>query len=296
MDSLQIKDMKLTWIESTTTLGDGGTLFGPVPKAVWSKKYPNNSNNQITTVEDPILIQLNGKNYLIDAGFETSKFNPKTWRNTGVQNETTFTKSLAKLGLTPLDIDAVLMTHMHNDHASGLTRVTDSGKLESVFPNALIYMTETEWAEVRSPNARTRGTYLKENWEPIQEQVRTFDESIEIVPGIEMIQTGGHSKGLAIIKLQQEEEVLLHLSDLMITTATLNPLWVSSYDDYPMDSIAAKEFWLKEAVEKGYKLIFYHDAYYCMLQFSKDGKEVIDSLERSKDKAIDWPEDILKWT
>lgn len=295
MNTLKFQDMTITWLESTSTLNDAGTMFGPVPKAVWSKKYPNNQDNQMNSVEDPILIQYKKKNYLIDAGFETSKFDEKAWRNTGVQNETRLADSLFQLGLTPADIDVILMTHMHNDHASGLTRATEVG-YESVFSNATIYMTEIEWDEVRSPNARTKGTYLKENWEPIKDQVKVFSEQIEIVPGIQMIHTGGHSNGLALVKLTQEDEVLLHLSDLMLTVASMNPVWVSSYDDYPMDSINAKQKWLPEAFEKGYKLIFYHDAYYCMLQFDKDGKTVIDSLERTKAPVIDWPEGMPKWT
>lgn len=295
MNTMQFHDMKLTWLDSTTTLTDAGTMFGPVPKAVWSKKYPNNEHNQLNTVEDPILIQYQEKNYLIDPGFETSKFDAKTWRNTGVQNETALTSSLESLNLTPEDIDGILMTHMHNDHVSGLTRKTGHG-YESVFPNATIYLTEIEWEEVRNPNIRTRGTYLKENWEPIQEQVTLFKEHLEIVPGIEMFHTGGHTRGLAIVKLTQQEEVLLHLSDLLITTASMNPAWVSGYDDYPMDTVAAKQYWLKEAFEKGYKLIFYHDAYYCMLQFAQDGQTVIDSLERSKQPVIPWPDTMPKWT
>lgn len=295
MNTLKFQDMTLTWLESTSTLNDAGNMFGPVPKAVWSKKYPNNDHNQMNSVEDPILIQFKNTNYLIDAGFETNKFNKKDWRNIGVQNKTRLTESLSQLNLTPKDIDVILMTHMHNDHASGLTRATEEG-FESVFPNATIYMTEIEWKEVQNPNVRTKGTYLKENWEPIQEQVKVFKERIEIAPGIEMIHTGGHSNGLAIVKLTQEDEVLLHLSDLLLTVASMNPAWVSSYDDYPMDTIAAKQKWLPEAFENGYKLIFYHDAYYCMLQFDRDGKTVIDYLEREKNPIIEWPENIGKLT
>src|SRR5699024_11806387 len=76
-----------------------------------------------------------------------------------------------------------------------IRRSFDRG-FESVFPNATIYMTEIEWKEVQNHNVRTKGTYLKENWEPIQEQVKVFKDRIEIIPGIEMFHTGGHSNGL----------------------------------------------------------------------------------------------------
>ena len=102
------------------------------------------------------------------------------------------------------------MTHMHNDHAAGLTEWRE-GNLVSVFPNAEIYVSQTEWDEMRNPNIRSRNTYLKENWEPVQLQVKTFEGSITIMPGIEMIHTGGHSDGHSVIKLTQNDETILHM-------------------------------------------------------------------------------------
>ncbi|WP_455662533.1 MBL fold metallo-hydrolase, partial [Pradoshia sp.] len=100
---------------------DGGAMFGVVPKPLWSKKYPVNENNQIELRSDPILVQAEGKNYLIDSGIGKGKLTEKQMRNYGVSEESHLDADLAKLGLTTADIDGVLMTHMHFDHASGLT-------------------------------------------------------------------------------------------------------------------------------------------------------------------------------
>lgn len=293
MQTFNFKDMKITWLDSTSAYSDGGATFGPVPKVVWSMKYPNNENNLINMVQDPILIQYQGKNYLIDTGFQTNKFSEKEIRNSGIVGETQLATSLEEVGLTPADIDVVLMTHMHNDHASGLTtKVGDD--YESTFLNAEVYINDIEWDNVRHPNRRTRGTYLKENWEPIQDQVKVFKDFIEIVPGIEMHHTGGHSAGQSIILLRLDDEVVIHISDLALTSASFNPAWVSGYDDYPMDTIKAKEKWLEEAYENRYRFIFYHDPYYCMVQLDQDGKTLLDSLERTKKPLIEWPEDMPK--
>lgn len=128
----------------------------------------------------------------------------------------------------------------------------------------------------------------------MQEQVILFKDFIEIVPGIEMHRTGGHSKGLSIIKLIQGDQVAIHLSALMLMTASFNPAWVSGYDDYPMDTIKAKQYWLKEAFEHRYRYIFYHDPYYCLLQFDQDGETVLESLKWSKAPLIDCPDSIEK--
>ena len=80
-------------------------------------------------------------------------------------------------------------------------------------------------------------------------------------------------------------ETILHMGDIMPTHAHQNPLWVLAYDDYPMDSIYAKERLMKEALENEYYFSFYHDAYYRLLKWSKDGKEIVETLQY-KEKNI----------
>ena len=285
MDQFKFHDMTLTWLNGGVTALDGGAMFGVVPKALWSRKYPVNDLNQIECPTEPILIQVDGRNYLIDSGVGFGKLNEKQLRNYGVSEESTLFESLQDLGLIPNDIDAILMTHMHFDHAGGLTH-WEGETLVSSFPNAKIYVTNTEWNEMRNPNIRSRNTYWKENWEPIVDQVVTYDGELEVVPGIKLIHTGGHSDGHAIVRIEREGEVLLHMADIMPTQAHQNPLWVLAYDDYPMTSVFAKERIMKEALTNGYKFVFYHDAYYRMVQWDAMGKEVIDSLPRSKEARI----------
>jgi len=285
MDKLLFHNMTLTWLDGGVTSLDGGAMFGVVPKPLWSKKYPVNEKNQIECATEPILIQYEGKNYLIDSGVGFNKLNEKQLRNYGVTEESSILTSLEELGLTAEDIDVVLMTHLHFDHAGGLTS-WEGDNLVPTFPKAKIYVTSIEWNEMRNPNIRSRNTYWKENWEPVQHLVETFEGSIIIAPGIEMIHTGGHSDGHAIIKLTQNGETLIHMADIMPTHAHQNPLWVMAYDDYPMTSVFAKEKLMHEALTNGYKFIFYHDAYYRMIQWDETGKEFKDSLKRSKEANI----------
>lgn len=285
MDQLLFHNMKLTWLNGGVTALDGGAMFGVVPKALWSRKYPVNDKNQIELACEPILIQYEGKNYLIDTGVGFGKLNEKQLHNFGVSEQSTIFESLQELGMTASDIDVVLMTHMHFDHAGGLT-YWEGDQLVPTFPNATVYVTQTEWDEMRNPNIRSRNTYWKENWEPVQHLVKTYEDEIEVATGVKMIHTGGHSEGHAVIRLEQNGEVLLHMADIMPTHAHQNPLWVLAYDDYPMTSVFAKERIMKEALENGYKFIFYHDAYYRMIQWDVSGKEVVDSLKRSTESLI----------
>lgn len=285
MDRFEFHNMTLTWLEGGVTALDGGAMFGVVPKALWSRKYPVNELNQIELPCSPMLLQYEGKNYLIDTGVGAGKLTDKQLRNFGVSEESTIEQSLAELDMTPDDIDAILMTHMHFDHAGGLTK-WQGDQLVPVFPNADIFVTQTEWDEMRQPNMRSKNTYWKENWEPVQHLVKPYDGELTVAPGITMIHTGGHSDGHAVIRLEQNGEVALHMADIMPTHAHQNPLWVLAYDDYPMTSVFAKEKLMKEALANNYRFIFYHDAYYRMIQWDATGKEMTDSLKRSKEALI----------
>ncbi|AMQ21492.1 YtnP family quorum-quenching lactonase [Geobacillus sp. JS12] len=270
MEQLRIGQVTLTWLQGGVTHLDGGAMFGVVPKPLWSKKYPPNDNNQIELRTDPILVEAYGKRLLIESGIGNGKLTDKQKRNFGVTEESAIDESLAKLGLTRRDIDIVIMTHLHFDHACGLT-VWEDGRLVPAFPRAAIITSDVEWEEMRNPNIRSRNTYWKENWEPIADQVVPFTKETEVVPGIRLIHTGGHSAGHAIVLIESDGEMAIHLGDLLGTHAHQNVLWVMAYDDYPMDSIFAKQRWLPYGVKQNAWFTFYHDAYYRAVKWQEDG-------------------------
>ena len=280
MDQYKFHEMTLIWLNGGYTQLDGGSMFGVVPKSLWSKRYPANELNQIDLSTDPILIKFEGKTFLIDTGVG-NKMDERQLRNNGVRTQSQLEDSLASLGLLAEDIDYVLMTHMHADHASGLTKLENEQYI-STFPNAKILLSSIEWNEVRQPNIRSRNTYWKENWEAIQSQVETFENELEVFPGIRMIHTGGHSDGHSIIKLEQNGETIIHMGDIMPTHAHQNPLWVLAYDDYPMTSVFAKEKIMPEALANGYSFIFYHDAFFRLIKWNETGKEIVEKIERSR--------------
>jgi glyoxylase-like metal-dependent hydrolase (beta-lactamase superfamily II) len=279
MDTLMIGNVSLTWLSGGVTNLDGGAMFGVVPKGLWSRKYPCNEKNQIELPTDPILIQMDGKNILVESGIGKGKLTEKQLRNYGVTQESEIEVSLEKLRLNPEMIDYVLMTHLHFDHACGLTKLKDD-KYVSTFPNAKIITSKIEWDEMRNPNIRSKNTYWKENWEAIESQVSTFEEKWNL-GSISMFHTGGHSNGHSVLLIEDGMEVAVHMADLMATHAHQNVLWVMAYDDYPMDTIAAKQKWLPYALEKSAWFTFYHDAYYRAVRWGEDG-QIVESIKREK--------------
>ena len=281
MEKLQVGRAKLTWLNGGVNFLDGGAMFGVVPKVLWSRRYPSTENNLIELRTDPILLQVDGKNFLIDSGMGNGKLTEKQIRNFGVLEESFIEENLQQLGLTIADLDAILMTHMDFDHACGLTKKVGE-QYESVFKHIPIYVSEVEWEAMRNPNIRSINTYWKMNWEPIVDQVKTFKEEIEIIPGLRMIFTGGHSDGHSIIIFEDGEDCFIHMADLMPTNAHQNKLWVLAYDDYPMDSIYAKEKWMAYGYEKKAWYTFYHDAYYRAVRFDENGEKIAELKRKQR--------------
>ncbi|WP_077621259.1 YtnP family quorum-quenching lactonase [Sediminibacillus massiliensis] len=280
METLNVGRAKLTWLNGGVNHLDGGAMFGVVPKPLWSKKYPSNLQNQIELRTDPILIELNNQRFLVDSGIGKDKLSAKQLRNFGVLEQSDLDGSLNKLGFTRNEIDGILMTHLHFDHACGLTRWND-GTLSSSFPDSIIYTNRTEWSEMRNPNIRSVNTYWEDNWKPVQSQVTTFEDEMEIVPGLRMIHTSGHSDGHSIIVFEDGEEMFIHMGDIMPTNAHQNPLWALAYDDYPVTSVHEKKKWMDLGYQKQAWFTFYHDAYFRAIKYDHDGK-VIEEVKRNR--------------
>lgn len=269
MEVMEFPNIRLTWLEGGTTNLDGGAMFGVVPKPLWERKYPCNEKNQIECPTDPFLLQAYGKNILVESGIGKGKLSDKQKRNFGVTKESKVEESLQQIGLDPHDIDYILMTHLHFDHACGLTSF-DGKRYTSVFPNAKIVVSDIEWNEMRNPNIRSKSTYWKENWEAIAEQVIVFEKEWSL-GNIRLIHTGGHSDGHAILVVEDGDETIVHMADIMPTHAHQNVLWVMAYDDYPMKSIAAKQKWLQYGLNRNAWFTFYHDAFYRAVKWDHEG-------------------------
>lgn len=156
---MKIGDISIHYLNGGNTKMDGGAMFGVVPKPLWSKQYNANERNQINLPTHPILIQTAQYNLIIDAGIGNGKLSEKQLRNFGVDEESHIIADLANYNLTPKDIDYVLMTHMHFDHAAGLT--DQAG--HAIFENAIHVVQQDEWHEFIAPNIRSKSTYWDKN-------------------------------------------------------------------------------------------------------------------------------------
>lgn len=280
MEVIKREGLSITWLRGGVMHLDGGAMFGVVPKPLWSKKYPANEKNQIELRTDPMLIEKDGKLLLIDSGLGYGRLSEKQMRNFGVLEQSFIKEDLKALGYAPSDIDKVLMTHLHFDHATGLVEEKD-GEDVSIFHNATIFTSEIEWREMNEPNIRSKNTYWEKNRIAIAEQIQTFSNEIEVIPGVTMYHTGGHSDGHSIIVIEHRGETFIHMADIMPTHAHKNVLWVLAYDDYPMTSIREKQKWQAFAEENNAYYLFYHDYKYRSIKWDEN-EEVVFALERKE--------------
>ena len=283
---MQLGKIQLRWVSDGEFKLDGGAMFGVVPKTVWQKRYPCDERNYIRLALNTLLIETPDTKLIVDVGYGT-RLTEKQLGLFQLVQPPTLTESLKAAGVAPEEIDYVLYSHLHHDHAAGGTYLDASGELRPTFPNAKHVMQRAEWEEAKAPNVRSAHAYWPENWGVIEAAglIDPADGEKEIVPGIRVIPTGGHTRGHQANLIESEGQTAMHLGDLLPTHAHLNPLWVMAYDDYPMDSIAAKQRWITKAKAEGWWLTFYHDPEYLAAVWDKDNN-LIQSVKAAEAMAI----------
>jgi glyoxylase-like metal-dependent hydrolase (beta-lactamase superfamily II) len=261
---------------------DGGAMFGVVPKTLWSRKVQADARNRIPLSLTTLLVRTAGLNVLVDAGVG-DKLADKQVEIYGIDRTHHLDRSLAAAGLTARDIDLVIATHLHFDHAGGFTTLVD-GVLVPRFPRARYLIRRGEWEDATHPNERTRASYLLENYVPLAEAgvVDFIDEDGEVVPGISVWRTGGHTAHHQIVRIDSAGQTALFLADLVPTEAHLSEPWVMGYDLYPLDTLAEKKRWLQRAIDDEYVIFFEHDpAVRAGIVRLEDGKRRLEPIDLS---------------
>ena len=262
---------------------DGGAMFGVVPKPLWERRAPADARNRILLGLRPLVVR-GERTLLIDAGIG-AKMDAKSVDIYGIDRSVDLTASLAAAGLRPEDVDIVVATHLHFDHAGGFTARRDDGRIVPAFPNARYLVRRGEWEDATHPHERNRASYLPENFVPLDEAgVLDFTEGDEhIMPGVRVVRTGGHTMHHQMVVIESEGKTAIFAADSMPTAAHADEAWIMGYDLYPMDTLAFKRRFVREAIEREYLVFFEHDpnvvAGYLR---EKDGKRGVEGLVVSR--------------
>lgn len=281
LTQLKIGDFDVFWLEGGTFQLDGGGVFGVVPKILWEKKYPPSSGNNIVMFASPILLKNGASNILIDTGLG-NKLTDKQKKIYGVLREWNIHSSLKNIGLSPDEIDLLILTHCDYDHIGGVVEFKGE-ELQPTFPNAKIILQKKEWEDFKNPNKRAAHSFWEINLKGVEESgnLELVEGKKEIIEGIFVEYTGGHNRGHQIVKITSKGETAYHLADILPSHAHFNPLWVMAYDSYPLEVIELKERYLKEILEKNAWVLFYHDPLFKACRFDEKGN-IVEAIERKE--------------
>jgi glyoxylase-like metal-dependent hydrolase (beta-lactamase superfamily II) len=269
-----IKDLPLV---RTTSLGgirlhaleaglqrlDGGAMFGVVPKPLWEKRIPPDGRNRIPLALRCLLIEAPGALVLVDTGVgnkEDGRFHDIYGiENTG--DPTRLEDAIRAAGHQPDDIDVVISTHLHFDHAGGNTVLDPDGRVRPTFPRARYVVQRREYEFAALPNERIRASYMAHNYEPIADASlwHFVDGATEIVPGVSVLPTPGHTPHHQSVLVQSDGQTACFLADLVPTAAHLPLPWIMGYDLEPLVTLDTKRALLDRALREEWLLIFEHD-------------------------------------
>jgi glyoxylase-like metal-dependent hydrolase (beta-lactamase superfamily II) len=239
---------------------DGGAMFGVVPKTIWEKLVNCDGKNRVDLDLNLLLVKTKDKNILIDAGMGET-LTDRMKKIYGIEKESELDKGLAMFGLKPEDIDLVILTHLHLDHAGGVVKFNHRGEKVPSFPNARHVIRSQEWKDALVPDERTAATYFPENFLVLENSqlVELVDGEKEIEPGVKVIPTGGHTAGHQAVLIESGNEKVICPGDIIPTRNHLKVPYVASVDTYPLETMKVKKEFLGKCLVHGWNVAFDHD-------------------------------------
>jgi glyoxylase-like metal-dependent hydrolase (beta-lactamase superfamily II) len=265
---------------------DGGGMFGIIPQALWSNWVERDEANRVALQCNAILLQDGDRRILIEAGYG-EKWNRKD-RGIFVMENRTAVDALSEHGIEPDQITDVILTHLHFDHAGGITRWTDptrgdEGGFEPTFPNARIIVQAREWEDALANRSTMTRTYLESHLRPIADRIVTVDGASEVLPGVTVHPVPGHTWGQQAIEWTDGTNDFIFPGDVCPTRAHVHPSASTAYDVEPWTNMNTKKAVLDRCREEGRLLVLGHDPGPAIVRCTADPEgrrgHVLESVE-----------------
>ena len=252
---------------------DAGACFGVIPKSLWSKVYPDGEDNLLKICNRLLVIKADDRVILIDTGYG-DKQNEKYYRYKYIYERTEITEALKKTGISPDEITDVLLTHLHDDHVGGATRLENENVVE-VFPNAHYWVSKSQWDWAHNPNKRERAAYFPINHKVLEEsgRITRVETEGEHIPGIYFRIFDGHTRGQIVPEISYKGRKVVYMADFIPSSAHIPLVYIAAVDVEPLKVLEEKEAYLTEAATEGHILFFEHDHYFeaCTVEETEKG-------------------------
>lgn len=258
--SLVLGDVTLETVSGGRLWLDGGTMFGVVPKVRWQRKYRPDEYNRIGLDTNCLLVRTPAGNVLVDTGYG-SKCDARDREHCSLEDGCVLLKHLGEIGVGPSDIDWVILSHLHFDHAGGCTSYDASERPRPTFPRAHYVIQRREWEDATGDLPELTHSYNKQDFLAIREAGRLHlaDGDADVLANVSVRLTGGHTRGHQVVIVESRGQRAVYLGDLCPTTAHLRRLWTMAYDMFPLDVRRIKPVLLGELADNGWLAVFDHD-------------------------------------
>ncbi len=273
-------DLELITLSDGFFALDGGAMFGTVPKNLWEKRLPSDDANRIPLSMRPLVVRSGTHTMIIDAGCG-DKMDAKSAHIYKLDRRYHLDHALAEAGLTVEDIDIALASHLHFDHAGGFTAIGTNGALVPRFPKARYIAHRAEWEDATHPHERNRASYLQENFVPLRDAgvLTLVDDGAEIMPGVRYRRSGGHTAHHQVVMIESVGTTAVFTADMYPTSVHVPDPWLMGFDLYPMETLAFKRAFAREAIAREYLLFFEHDPSMAAGYLrEKDGKRFVERV------------------
>ena len=233
---------------------DGGAMFGSVPKVLWEKRIPADEKNRVPLVSRILILESSTHKIIVEMGCG------EKWSEKERDIFNFSARSSRPLHKVLEGVSDVILTHLHFDHAGGLSYLDENQELKLSFPDAKYYLQATHWDYVKNPVQREKASFLKENIEPLnQVDLRLSTNGQQILPNIRVWELSGHTRGMQWVEVFDESNTLVFPADLIPTAHHLPTPYVMGYDICAERTFLEKEAFLTQAVSDDWTLVFAHD-------------------------------------
>lgn len=287
-----MKSLKITSVEGNTQLLDGGAMFGNAPKALWQKWVAPDALNRIPLACRSLLVETDEIKILCEVGIGNF-FEPRLADRFGVQNpkEHLLIKNLNQLSVAEEDIDYVILSHLHFDHAGGLMPAYDNPKGPLRFPKAQYVVGLEQWSRATQPHFRDKASYIPELPKKLEDSGRLVLVEQNLLPGLledqlSFFYSHGHTPGLMLSLFKGQEKTLVFAADLIPGCSWVHLPITMGYDRYAELVIEEKQK-LYETYPDSLYAFFTHDSEYAVAQISKDEKNRYSAINQMK-QAKQW--------